>query len=168
MSRLTNPSFDVAHLGHVEIYSDKFDESLDFFTRVYGLKLSAMDEHSADLRAWDDYEFCTLKLTKSSTTGVGHIGYRVASPEALSGASRRLRPADIKPMGGSMDLSHGRAYRFEDPFGHIFELYWDTNRAPNDDPAALKNMASRFTGVPPRRIDHVNLLAEDVSVFRIL
>ena len=32
----TNPSFDVAHLGHVEIYSDKFDESLDFFTRVYG------------------------------------------------------------------------------------------------------------------------------------
>ena len=30
MSIPTNPSFDVAHLGHVEIYSDKFDESLDF------------------------------------------------------------------------------------------------------------------------------------------
>ena len=102
MSIATNPSFDVAHLGHVEIYSDKFDESLDFFTRVYGLKLSAMDEHSAYLRAWDDYEFSTLKLTKSSTTGVGHIGYRVTGPEALGGASRRLRPADIKLMGGSM------------------------------------------------------------------
>ena len=167
MSIPTNPSFDVTHLGHVEIYSDKFDESLDFFTRVYGLKLSAMDENSAYLRAWDDYEFCTLKLTKSSTTGVGHIGYRVASPEALE---RRI--ATIKASGYNThgwvdgDLSHGRAYRFEDPFGHIFELYWDTNRAPNDDPAALKNMASRFTGVPPRRIDHVNLLAEDVSVFR--
>ena len=30
-------SGDIAHLGHVEMYTDKFDESLDFFTRVYGL-----------------------------------------------------------------------------------------------------------------------------------
>ena len=52
MSTPTNPSFDVAHLGHVEIYSDKFDDSLDFFKRVYGLKLSAMDEHSAYLQIW--------------------------------------------------------------------------------------------------------------------
>ena len=42
-------------------------------------------------------------------------------------------------------------------------------------PTALQTMilraeehGSRFTGVPPRRIDHVNLLAEDVSVFRDL
>ncbi len=32
--------FDLAHLGHVEVYTDKFDESLDFFTRIYGLTLS--------------------------------------------------------------------------------------------------------------------------------
>ena len=35
MSIPTNPSFDVAHLGHVEVYSDKFDESLDFFTGLW-------------------------------------------------------------------------------------------------------------------------------------
>lgn len=29
--------FDVAHLGHVELYTDKFEESFDFCTRVYGL-----------------------------------------------------------------------------------------------------------------------------------
>jgi hypothetical protein len=51
---MTEPCFDVAHLGHVELYTDKFDESLDFFTRVYGLKLSGRDETSAYLRAWDD------------------------------------------------------------------------------------------------------------------
>ena len=38
----TNPSFDLAQLGHVEVLTNKFDESLDFFTRVYGLKLSAI------------------------------------------------------------------------------------------------------------------------------
>ena len=82
-------SFDVAHLGHVELNTDKFEESLDFFTRVYGLTESGRDGNggrdgdSVYLRAFDDYEFHSLKLTRHHTTGVGHIGYRVASPEAL-------------------------------------------------------------------------------------
>ena len=50
----TNPSFDIAHLAHVEMLTDRFDESLDFFTRVFGLKLSGQDENSAYLRAWED------------------------------------------------------------------------------------------------------------------
>ena len=37
---MPEPCFDVAHLGHVEVLTDRFDESLDFFTRVYGLKLA--------------------------------------------------------------------------------------------------------------------------------
>ncbi|MEL7343283.1 MAG: VOC family protein [Pseudomonadota bacterium] len=166
---MTDPCFDVAHLGHVEVLTDRYDESLDFFTRVYGLKLSVEDGESAYLRAWEDYEFCTLKLTRAETTGVGHIGYRVSSPEALA-----RRVAVIEASGYTThgwvegDPSHGRAFRFEDPFGHMFEVYWDTNRAPGDDPAALKNLASRFhaQGACPRRIDHVNLLADDVAAFR--
>ncbi len=85
---------DVAHLGHVEVYTDRFDESLDFFTRVYGLKLSELVDDSAYLRAWDDYEFHSLKLTRHDTTGVGHIGYRVASPRgagAPGGGDRGVR-----------------------------------------------------------------------------
>ncbi|MDF1790924.1 MAG: VOC family protein [Thalassobaculaceae bacterium] len=161
---------DVAHLGHVEIYTDKFDESLDFFTRVYGLTESGRDETSAYLRAFDDYEFQSLKLTRHHTTGVGHIGYRAASPEAL-----QRRVAVIEKAGYGLgwvegDKGHGRAYRFQDPFGHVFELYWDTVRyqAPEAERPALKNIAQRYhgRGCCPRRIDHVNLLAEDVAVFR--
>ncbi|TPE43798.1 catechol 2,3-dioxygenase, partial [Amaricoccus solimangrovi] len=76
---MTEPCHDLAHLAHVEMLTDRFDESLDFFTRVYGLKLSAIEGDSAYLRAWDDYEFHSLKLTKSDTTGVGHVAYRAAS-----------------------------------------------------------------------------------------
>jgi catechol 2,3-dioxygenase len=66
------------------------------------------------------------------------------------------------------DPGHGRAFRFEDPFGHVFEIYYDTVRhAPSgDDVPALKNTASAFTGAPPRRIDHLNLLCDDVAAFR--
>ncbi len=169
MNEPTNPSFDLAHLGHVELYSDRFDESLDFFTRVYGLKLSAQDQGSAYLRAWDDYEVHSLKLTRHDTTGVGHIGYRAASPEAL-----QRRVAVIEASGYTChgwhdgDLGHGRAFRFEDSFGHLFEIYYDTTRYQPDasDTPALKNTASRFTGAAPRRLDHLNLLASDVATFR--
>ena len=169
MTAPTTPSFDLAHLGHVEMLTDRFEDSLDFFTRVYGLKLSGRDETSAYLRAWDDYEYCTLKLTRAERTGVGHIAYRAASPEALD-----RRVAAIKASGYTThgwidgDPSHGRAFRFEDPFGHVFEIYYDTvwYAAEGDDAPALKNTASAFTGAAPRRLDHLNLLSADVTEFR--
>ncbi|NIZ09572.1 VOC family protein [Pseudooceanicola sp. HF7] len=171
MSAPTNPSFDIVHLGHVEMLTDKFDESLDFFTRVYGLKVSAREGDSAYLRAWDDYEFCTLKLTRSETTGVGHIGYRAASPEALERRVKAIEESGFKVIGWEEgDLSHGRAFRFADPFGHLFEIYYETRwyEATGEDRPALKNNASRYhhTGAAPRRLDHLNLLSEDVTEFR--
>lgn len=168
---LSEACHDVAHLGHVEVLTDKFDESLDFFTRVLGLKLAGRDSTSAYLRAWDDYEFHTLKLSAHHTTGVGHIGYRVSSPEALERRIAAIEASGFKSLGWvEGDMGHGRAYRVEDPFGHVFELYWDTvkYRPPASDAPALKNNASRFhaIGASPRRLDHLNLLAEDVTEFR--
>ena len=162
---------DIAHLGHVEILTNKFDESLDFFTRVYGLTESGRDETSAYLRAWDDYEFHTLKLTRSETTGVGHIAYRASSEAALMRRVEAIEASAYEGIGWvDGDLGHGRAFRFEDPFGHIFEIYWDTRRyePPTEERPALKNVAQRFhgRGCCPRRLDHVNLLAENVSEFR--
>ena len=114
---------DIAHLGHVEVYTDRFDDSLDFFTRVYGLKLSGQDETSAYLRAWDDYEYSTLKLTRHHTTGVGHVAYRAASAEALDRRMAAIEASGFKTLGWiDDDPGHGPAVRFEDPFGHVFEI----------------------------------------------
>lgn len=170
MTDPTEPCFDIAHLAHVEMLTDRFDESLDFFTRIYGLKLSGMDEGSAYLRAWDDYEHCSLKLTRADTTGVGHVAYRASSPAALARRVAAIEASGFKVHGWvEGDQSHGRAFRFEDPFGHVFEIYYDTVRyqpAEAADRAALKNTASAFTGAAPRRLDHLNLLSEDVTEFR--
>lgn len=171
MSNITGQATgDVAHLGHVEMYTDKFEQSLDFFTRIYGLTLSARDGDSAYLRAFDDYEFHSLKLTRHNTTGVGHIGYRVSSPEALARRAAVIEAAGYGVGWVDGDRGHGRAYRFADPFGHTFELYWDTVRyhAPTEEKPALKNLAQKYhgRGCCPRRIDHLNLLADDVTQFR--
>jgi catechol 2,3-dioxygenase len=161
---------DLAHLAHVEVYTDRFEDSLDFFVNVYGLTEAGREGNSSYLRAWDDYEFHTLKLTAHSTTGVGHIAYRASSPEALQ---RRVEA--IEAMGCGLgwtdgDLGHGPAYRFRSPSGHIFEIYWETRKyvPPPGEAPALKNLAQRYhgRGVAPRRLDHVNLLAPDVEGVR--
>jgi len=167
---MSEPCYDVAHLGHAELLTDKFEESLAFFINVYGLTESGREGNSVYLRAYDDYEFHTLKLTASDTTGVGHIGYRCASPEALE-----RRVAAIEEMGCGIgwvdgDMGHGRAYQFNDPDGHLFEIYYDTKKyvAPENEKPALKNIAQRFhgRGVCVRRLDHINLLASDVGAIR--
>ena len=168
---MPEPCHDIAHLGHVEMYTDRHDDSLAFFTEVYGLTLSAEDGSSAYLRAWDDYEFHTLKLTRHDTTGVGHVGYRAASAEALARRVAAIEASGYQVQGWTDgDLGHGPAFRFEDPFGHIFEIYWETNRyiAPEHEAPKLKNLAQRFhgRGCHPRRLDHLNLLADDVTEFR--
>jgi catechol 2,3-dioxygenase len=164
------PCFDVAHLGHVELLTNRPEESLDFFVEVYGLTESGREEQSVYLRGWDDYEFHTLKLTESDTTGMAHVGYRTTSETAL-----QRRVAAIEAMGCGIgwtegDLGHGRSYRFRSPDGHIFELYYDTRKyeAPEAERPALKNIAQRYhgRGAAVRRIDHFNLLATDVSEMR--
>lgn len=167
----TDGFHDVAHLGHVEIYTDRYEESLDFFTRVYGLTVSGTDERSAYLRAWDDYEFHSLKLTRHHRTGVGHIAYRADSEAALTRRVAAIEASGFEVLGwDDGDLGHGRSFRFADPFGHVFELYWQTRRFDpgSEETPALKNVASKFhaTGACPRRLDHLNLLSEDVREFR--
>ena len=164
------PIHDIAHLAHVELLTDKPEASLDFFVNVLGLTESGREGDSVYLRAWDDYEFHTLKLTASHRTGVGHIGYRATSEQALM-----RRVAAIEGMAAGIgwhegDLGHGRAYRFHDPDEHVFEIYFETNKyvAPPAERPALKNQAQRNhgRGCAVRRLDHVNLLAQDVSAIR--
>lgn len=170
-NQLPEPCFDIAHLGHVEMYTDKFEESLNFFVNVYGLTISDQDENHAWLRAWDDYEFHTLKLTRHHTTGVGHIAYRASSEAALKRRVAVIEASGYEVIGWvDGEKGHGRAFRFADPFGHVFEIYYETVRyqAGNGERPALKNLAQRYhaRGASPRRLDHLNLLASDVREFK--
>jgi catechol 2,3-dioxygenase len=167
---VAEPIYDVAHLGHVELLTDKPEASLDFFTRVFGLTESGREGDSVYLRAYDDYEFHSLKLTAAKTTGSRHIAYRAASPQALQ---RRVKV--LEQMGCGIgwdkgDLGHGPAYRFRDPDDHVFEIYYETRRyePPPSERPALKNQAQKFParGVATRRLDHVNLLASDLGAIR--
>jgi catechol 2,3-dioxygenase len=162
--------YDLAHLGHVELFTPKPDESLHFFVNVLGLTESGREGSSVYLRGWDDYEFHTLKLTAAKQAGMGHVAFRANSPEALERTAQRLERMGRGIGWVEGDMGHGKAYRATDPDGHIFEIYYETRwyEAPPELKPALKNQAMRFParGCNARRLDHLNLLVLDVAATR--
>ena len=68
------------------------------------------------------------------------------------------------------DVGHGPAYRFTDPDGHVFEVYYETERyRPADDEQPLmrnQQQLHRGRGVGIHRLEHVNFFASDVRPCR--
>ncbi len=162
--------WDIAHLAHVELLTPKLEESIRFFTEIMGMSVSAMQGNSAYLRAYDDYEHHTLKLTAHRHPGIGHFAWRTMSEAALL---RRVDAIEKTGLGIGWhegDLGHGKTYCYRMASGHLVELYFDSHKyqAQEHDKSALKNTISKFPGrgMNVRRLDHLNLLAKNVAEFR--
>ena len=155
---------EIAHLGPVELLTPTAEESLHFFVAVMGMEVEHQEGAATYLRGWGDYQPWSLKLTESATSGMGRLGLRAWSPEAL-----RRRVAAVEAAGLGEGWADGR-YRFRDPDGHRFELYYECERyqPPPHLRPALKNVPGRYTGrgCAVKRLDHVNLLAADVRANR--
>ena len=146
---------DIAHVGHLELLTPKPDASLAFFTSVVGLHESSRSGDSVYLRAWGDYERHTLKLTAHTTSGLGHIAFRVRDEPTLQRFVTLLEEQHV-PGRWVEDPAHGRAYRCATPDGHAIELYWETQRfvAPPAVATAFRNQPQRYVprGIAPRRL----------------
>jgi catechol 2,3-dioxygenase len=168
---LPEPIFDLAHLGHLEMFTPKPEESLRFFVKVMGMTATAREGDSVYLRAYDDYQHHTLKLTASKTSGIGHMAFRARSPQALERRVAALKGSGYDIGWTDGDLGHGPAFLCQDPDGHKVELYYETEwyQAPPELRPALKNQSSRFParGINVRRLDHLNCLAVDIKANRI-
>ena len=164
------PIRDIAHLGHVEILTPKFEQSRKFFIDVMGMTQSGEKGDSVYLRAYDDYERYSLKLTAAKTSGLGHMAFRTRSPQALERRAAALKGSGFEVGWTDGDLGHGKSFLCKDPDGHNVELYYETEwyEPPPEFKPALKNQAQRFParGCNVRRIDHLNCLAVDIKANR--
>ena len=159
---LMPPLHDVAHLAHVELRTPVPEASLEFFTRYLGLTENGSDGDSVFLRAWDDYENTTIKLTAHTTSGVGRTNLRASSPEALQRRVAAIEAAGRGVGWADGDPGYGPTYVFSDPDGHEFGLYYESEwyRPPAGLVPSLKNQAQAYPshGVAVRRLDHINWL----------
>lgn len=167
MSNHQEPIFDVAQLAHVEIFSPKPEETLWFFTQLLGMEVSARSGQSVYLRGYEEFYHHSLKVTEAREAGLGHVSWRVTSPQALE---RRVKVLETTGLGRGWidgDLGHGQAYQFTTPDGHLMELIWNVDhcRIEESQKTGLLSRPQKRPdrGVPVRRIDHVNLMAADAG-----
>ena len=167
---MSRPLGDLAHIAHAELLTPTPEESLRFFVELFGMEVEAREGQSVYLRGFGDYGRYSLKLTEAPLPGVGHVAIRAWDEDSL-----RRRVAAIEASGRGErwiegDVGHGPAYRFTDPDGHPFELYYQQEHytPPEHLRPALKNVPQRFTGrgAAVKRLDHVNLLTIDVEANR--
>ncbi len=163
MKTIKEPIFDVAQLAHVEIFSPKPEESVEFFTRFLGMQETARSGQSVYLRAYEDSYHHTLKITESKDAGIGHTAWRTSSPQALE---RRVEAVKATGLGRGWidgDIGHGQAYQFTTPDGHLMELLFEVDyyQRKEKESTKLLNRATKRPdrGVPVRRLDHVNLMS---------
>ena len=163
---MTEPLHDLARIGHAELLTPKPEESLRFFVEVLGMEEETRAGQSVFLRGWGDYLRYSLKLTEAPQAGLGHLALRAWSPEALE---RRVAAIETTGLGVGWtdgDVGHGPAYRFTDPDGHVFELFYEAERyvAPEHLRPSWRNQPQRYVGrgAAVKRLDHVNVLAADV------
>jgi len=160
-------NFDVAQLAHVELYSPKPEETLKFFTQFMGLQVTEREGQSVYLRAYEDFYHHTLKITEAKEAGMAHAAWRAGSKDALYRKAQTLEKSGYGKGWIEGDIGHGQAYQFRTPDGHHMELLWDVEyyEAPENQKTKLKNRPQKKpnVGVPARRLDHINIMCNDVT-----
>lgn len=155
----------LSQLAFVEVITPKPEESLKFYRDILGLEVSAQRGQSVYLRGWGEFFHHSLILTEGRQAEVTRSGWRTEGPEELEAAARRLEKAGAGIGWREPDVGIGRAYRYRSPGGHVFDLFWDYERARISDAMAspVPNRPQRFAprGAAVRRIDHVTYNTDD-------
>ena len=162
--------FPIAQLAHAELLSAKPEETVRFFTDLLGMQVTERRGGSTYLRAYQDPYHHSLVVTESDDAGLGHAAYRVSSPADLEQLAAAIEATGLGRGWSDSEVGQGRTYHYETPDGHRQELVWDLPRyhATSDEASALSCAIQKrpLQGVPVRRIDHLNLLAQDVGRIR--
>jgi catechol 2,3-dioxygenase len=156
-----NPHY-FSQLAYIELLSTNLEETVRFYTDIVGMDQTGKDDNSVYLRAWGDYFFHTLKITQSDTKGLGAVGWRADSPEALDECVNYLEKIGAGKGWIDADLGRGKAFKFQSPDGHKHEVFWDVNwlRETGEKASiyADRYSSNRRIGANVRRIDHFTYL----------
>jgi catechol 2,3-dioxygenase len=155
---------EVARLGHVALETPDLEASLSVFRDAVGLEEVQREGGTVYLRAVDEFDHHSLRLSVADTAGVDHVGWQTAEPEDVDRFADRLesRGIDVTRVDAGAEAGQGEAIRFEVPNGHRFELYGEEAKPqpPEGRRSTLKNRAYDPSGnhpVAPRRIDHLQI-----------
>ena len=163
----SEPIFDVAEFSSFELFSPDVDRTLWFFKDLLGMIETERSGDSVFLRGWHDPYNHSLKVTHRDHAGMGFAGWRATSKPALERRVKALKETGRGRGWVEGECGMGDSFEFTLPDGGVQRIHWDVDyyRAPEDEQSVLKNRPQRrpLAGVPVESLDHLNLLARNVT-----
>ncbi|WP_435582244.1 VOC family protein [Amycolatopsis thermoflava] len=158
---------EIAHLARVELVTPDPDGTLWFFTELLGMYETHREGQSVYLRGYEDPYQWSLKVTEGPEPRMNHAALRASSPEALERRYRAIKDGNLDHRWLDGDLGYGKTLQFTSPDGHDLQVVWEAEKyqAPPELRSKILTRASKkpLKGIPVKRIDHLNLLASDVT-----
>lgn len=113
---------EIAHLAHAELFTPEMNGTLWFFEHLLGLRETARQGDSVYLRCYEDPYHHSLKVTAADQPGVGVLGWRTSSRDALERRAGALDKAGLGQGYTKGDVGVGETFAFQTPDGHAMEL----------------------------------------------
>lgn len=125
-------------LGHLIKFTPDVDRSVDFYTRILGMKVSdrAFDI-LAFLRGSAGGDHHILAFAKSTHTGLHHLSFEVGDIDEIElGAQALLRAGYKDGFGLGRHVGGSNYFHYiRDPWNSLAEYFWDIDVIPEDDSA---------------------------------
>ncbi len=157
----------LSQLAHVEVFSPRPQDSVDWYVDVLGLEETGRVGQSVYLRGWAEWLHSSLIVTEAPQPGLGHIGWRAYGPGDPEAVAKRLDGSEHAIGWVDESVGHGPAFRFHAPAGRqVHEVFWEVERyaAPpelaTDNPSRPQRYTGRGAGA--RYIDHVTVASPNM------
>lgn len=125
-------------LGHLIKFTPDVNRSVDFYTRVLGMKVSdRARDILAFLRGSAGGDHHIVAFAKSSHTGLHHLSFEVGDIDEIElGAQTLLRAGYKDGFGLGRHVGGSNYFHYiRDPWNSLAEYFWDIDVIPEDDSA---------------------------------
>jgi catechol 2,3-dioxygenase len=159
----------ILRLSHVVIAVDDLAAAREFYVDLLGFIELGEEGGTLYLRGAEEFDTWSLGIVERGSAGLVHSAFRVSDPgdlEKLERLHERLGTQAWRIPAGA-EPGQGEALRVLTPDGHSIQFVHEIDEISAYDADGklrfpMRNMAGRVVGVPPARLDHVNLRVPNV------
>lgn len=158
----------IYRLGYAQLNVADLEKSLHFYEKVLGFIKTKQEGNKAYLRAAEEFDQYSLVLNEDKdNVSLDHFGLRVSSDAALDEIKAKNEALGV-PVEETESEDHGRVLKVTTPSGHPVLFYHHSPQVnvyhgENRDVILPMRRTHVQNGVPPVRIDHMNLRVPDVN-----
>lgn len=155
----------VMRLGRVEVRVMDLEKSIDYYSNVIGLQMTARENNRAYFKAWDEEDHHSLILVESDHPGLEHLAFKVRYEQDLDRFEKALEQNGIRVnrVSKGARIAEGEAIRCTLPTGHVMELYHEIERVGNGLKLNPDPYPENLKGIAPPALDHLLIMGDDVQ-----